>query len=185
MVDLGRARTHCLLRPPTLPFSIWGAGDPSFVDSQLALHTQSMEDTVEIWTAGGWRCLQVWDMLGSPNLEAKQAGPHSSSAFLLRGRLAFNKTLQSRAFLAGARNRDVKANGPCYSQAAVWCVVRFWGPDESCERKSCEVSSSALCTKELWVLDNSPGTSLPIDDHITFDLAIQDLQSLFRIPLYN
>lgn len=140
---------------------------------------------MENWAAGGWHCSQVWDVLGSLNLEAKQAEPHSSSAFLPRGRLAFNKTLQNKAFLAGARNTDVKANGPCYSQVAVWCVVRFWGPDESCELKSCEVSSSALRTKELWVLDNSPGTSLPIDDHIISDLEIQDLQSLFRIPLYN
>lgn len=63
--------------------------------------------------------MQVWDVLGCLNLEAKQAGPHSSSAFLLRGRVAFNKTLQSRAFLAGARNTEEKANGPRYSQAAV------------------------------------------------------------------
>lgn len=56
--------------------------------------------------------MQVSDEPGNRDLKAKQAGPHPRSPFLLRGGLAFNKALQSsRAFLAGARNPDVEANG--------------------------------------------------------------------------
>ena len=150
-----------------------------------------MQVTLALWTASLLSTHRAWRTLWRTELQEADTVCRYGTCWAawtwelsrqdhIPVQLFCEETLQSRASLAGARNMDVKANSPCYSQADG--VVRFWGPEESCEWKSCEVSSFALCTKELWVLDNSPGTPLPIEDHITSDLETQDLQSLFRIP---
>lgn len=67
--------------------------------------------------------MKVSDVVGSLDVKAKQSGSHPRSPFLLRGRIALDKALLSRAFLAGARNAALKANGRCYHELSSAAVV--------------------------------------------------------------
>lgn len=57
--------------------------------------------------------MKVSDAVVSLDLKAKQAGSYPRSPFLLRGRLALDKTLLSRAFLTGAREKQMGKQIAC------------------------------------------------------------------------